>query len=135
MTSADAPGQAWSAVVRRTSEEAFAKAFTEGVVLEASVASDPIIGAAKIYRFFQATRALYTALAFTHETVGDNRRYLEWSGTYRGQPVDGVTVLVFDVDGVIEKILLHHRPYHLVVAMSADIARLLDAGRPQPRTP
>jgi hypothetical protein len=48
------PGHDWFEIIKRPTQEAFAAAFTEDVVLDTSVASGPMIGAVAIRHFFEA---------------------------------------------------------------------------------
>ena len=61
------PGEAWTEIVRRPTLEEFSRAFASDAVLEASVLSRPIVGPMGLWGFFQATRAMYDRLGFTHE--------------------------------------------------------------------
>jgi hypothetical protein len=87
------PGEAWTEIVRRPTLEEFSRAFASDVVLEASVLSRPIVGPIGLWGFFQATRAMYDRLGFTHEIGTKARMCLEWEGVFAGKPVAGVTSL------------------------------------------
>jgi hypothetical protein len=63
---APCPGEAWTEIVRRPTPEEFSRAFASNVVLEASVVSRPIVGPTGLWAFFQATRAMYERIGFTH---------------------------------------------------------------------
>jgi hypothetical protein len=119
------PGQRWVEIIKRPSRDAFAAAFAGDAALELSVAPGPIIGPNDIRAFFDVTRAMYDNIAFTHETTAAGRTYLEWTGKFGGRAVSGVTILVTNESGAITNILLHHRPYDLVVAFAADLERRL----------
>ena len=127
------PGHHWLEILKRSSEEAFAAAFTRDVVLDASVASAPIVGAGAIRAFFDATRAMYDEIAFVHETRSGARTHLEWEGRFAGQEIAGATILVHNADGAIASIRLYHRPYQQVMALSAELARRL-VGKIDPKT-
>jgi hypothetical protein len=120
-----APGQGWLEIVQRPTEPAFAAAFTEGVVLDTSVAARSIVGAADVHAFFEASRGMYEAIRFTHETQAGSRTCLEWEGTFQGGDIAGTTILAFDADGKIESIRLYHRPYDQVIAYSTELGRRL----------
>jgi len=124
-------GQAWLEIIKRPTQEAFASAFTQDVVLDTSVASAPIVGAVAIRTFFDLTRAMYDEIAFVHETRSDTRTHLEWEGRFAGRAIAGTTILAHDAEGAIESIRLYHRPYEQVVAFSAELARRL-AGKVDP---
>ena len=52
-------GQNWVEIIGRKSFDAFAAAFTEDAVLEASVLRDPVKGPSGIRSVFSATAAMY----------------------------------------------------------------------------
>src|SRR5260370_40549785 len=78
-------GEAWRVIVRRPTLEEFSRAFASDVVLEASVLSRPIVGPIGLWRFFQATRAMYDRIGFTHEIGTKARMCLEWGGVFAGK--------------------------------------------------
>jgi hypothetical protein len=126
-------GHAWLEIIKRPSQEAVASAFTKDAVLDTSVASTPIVGAVAIRAFFEATRTMYDAIAFVHETHTGTRTQLEWEGRFAGRDIAGTTILARDAAGAIESVRLYHRPYEQVIAFSAEIARRL-AGKLDPQT-
>lgn len=128
-----APGHGWLEIIKRPSQEAFASAFTKDAILDASVLSAPIAGAAAIRAFFDATRAMYDQIAFVHETRSSTRTHLEWEGSFAGRAIAGTTILAHDAGGTIESIRLYHRPYEQVISFSAELARRL-AGKVDPKT-
>jgi pimeloyl-ACP methyl ester carboxylesterase len=117
------PGEAWAEIVRRSTLEEFSRAFASDVVLEASVVSRPIVGPLGLWTFFQATRAVYERIAFTHEIGTKARTCLEWEGVFAGKPVAGATIIARDDRGAITSVRLHHRPFDQVVAFAATISR------------
>jgi hypothetical protein len=119
------PGKAWTEIVRRPTLEEFSRAFAPDVVLEASVLSRPIVGPIGLWRFFQATRAIYDRIGFTHEIGTKVRTCLEWEGAFAGKPVAGVTIITRDDRGAITGLRLHHRPFDQVVAFAEAISRQL----------
>jgi hypothetical protein len=104
------PGEAWTEIVRRPTLEEFSRAFASDVVLEASVLSRPIVGPMGLWGFFQATRAMYDRIGFTHEIGTKARMCLEWEGVFAGNPVAGVTIITRDDRGANTSVRLHHRP-------------------------
>src|ERR1700733_7567099 len=94
-----APRQTWLEIVQRTTEQAFAAAFTTDVVLDTSIGNQSILGPADVRRFFDASRTMYDAIAFTHETRAASRTYLEWEGRFQGKDIAGTTILAFDAKG------------------------------------
>jgi hypothetical protein len=125
ITTADPPGQAWLEIVKRPTEQAFAAAFTGDVVLDTSIASQPIVGPVGLWRFFEASRTMHDSIRFSHETSAGSRTCLEWEGKFQGADIAGTTILAFDADGAIESIQLFHRPYQQVIAYSAELGRRL----------
>jgi hypothetical protein len=119
------PGHHWLEILKRPSQEAFAEGFTHDVVLDASVASAPIVGAGAIRAFFDATRTMYDEIAFVHETRSGARTHLEWEGRFGGREIAGATILVHNAEGAVTSIRLYHRPYEQVMAFSDELARRL----------
>jgi 4-carboxymuconolactone decarboxylase len=137
-------GHAWLEIITRPSQETFASAFTNNVVLDTSVAHGPIVGPIAIRAFFDATRAMYEQIAFVHETCSGTRTHLEWEGKFAGRVIAGTTILTHNAGGTIESIRLYHRPYEQVISFSAELARRLTgkdgygpsrAGRPMRLAP
>jgi hypothetical protein len=122
-----APGRNWLAIVSRPTLAQFAGAFIEAPVLEASVLAEPIIGAAGMRSFFEATRAMYDRIAFTAEHHAMSRTWLEWRGEYRGRPVDGLTILTAGADGAIVGVRIFHMQLDQLIAFAADLRHRLDA--------
>jgi hypothetical protein len=118
-------GQTWLEIIKRPTQEAFASAFTNNVVLDTSVASSSIVGPVAVRAFFDATRAMYSEICFVHETHSGARTHLEWEGRFAGEEIAGATILSYNTDGVIESIRLYHRPYEQVISFSAELARRL----------
>jgi hypothetical protein len=119
------PGRAWLEIIQRPTQTAFAAAFALDVVLEASVLAQPLVGPVALRGFFEATRAMYDALAFTYESAGERRIYLEWAGRYQGRDVAGITLLSKAENGLITAVVLHHRPLDQVIAFAADLEERL----------
>ncbi len=120
------PGHAWSEILRRPTQEAFAAAFSKNITLDTSIASRSISGAIDLRHFFDASRTMYEAINFTHEERAASRTCLEWEETFQGRDIAGTTILAFDADGAIEHIQLYHRPYEQVIAYSAELGRRLE---------
>jgi hypothetical protein len=133
VTSDEQPGHVWLEIVRRPTEEAFATAFAADVVLDTSIASQPIVGPTGIWRFFEASRSMYDTIRFTHETRAGLRTCLEWEGKFQGRDIAGATILAFDVNGAIKSIQLFHHPYEQVIAYSAELGQRLK-GKIDPST-
>ena len=120
-----APGRDWLDIVTQPTLAAFAAALSIDPELKASVLGASICGAVRIRAFFAATRAMYDRIAFTRETGAHDRSILEWEGSYRGMPIEGVTILERDAAGAIGRIRLFHLPYEQLVAFADDLAARL----------
>jgi hypothetical protein len=72
---------------------------------------------------------MYDMLSFVHEMNAGSRTCLEWEGKFQDQDVAGTTILNRDPTGAIECIHLYHRPYHQVLAFSAELNRRLAENR------
>jgi hypothetical protein len=119
------PGYTWSEILKRPTLEAFAAAFSKNIVIDTSIATRSIVGPVDLRSFFDASRTMYDALNFTHETRAGSRTCLEWEGKFQGKDIAGTTILACDANGVIESIQLYHRPYDQVIAYSAELGRRL----------
>jgi hypothetical protein len=119
------PGQTWIEIIKRPTHDAFAAAFSKNIVIDTSIATRSIIGPTDLRSFFDASRTMYDAINFTHETNSASRTCLEWEGKFQGASIAGTTVLAFDENGLIESIQLYHRPYEQVIAYSAELGRRL----------
>jgi hypothetical protein len=119
------PGLAWTEILKRPTQEAFAAAFAKNIIIDTSIATRSIVGPVDLRSFFDASRTMYDAINFTHETRSGSRTCLEWQGKFQGNDIAGTTILAFDDDGVIESIQLYHRPYAQVIAYSAELGRRL----------
>ncbi len=119
------PGQDWVDIVRKNGSSEFAKAFSDKVVLDASVMNTSCVGVDAISAFFSAASGMYDRIAFTHQTTDGLKTYLEWEGQAFGMDVAGSTTLSKNASGLIESIRLYHRPLHMVVKFSAELGRRL----------
>jgi hypothetical protein len=124
------PGKFWEDIVRNTSAEDFASAFTPAATLETAVTNMPIQGAGAIRVFILAIAALYERLAFTSEVRGDDAIYLEWEGVAFGEPVAGITAFHHDTAGKFEAIRLQHRRLCTIVRFARELAKKLDGQFP-----
>ncbi len=116
-----APGAAWIEIINRDRLSEFAVEFTAKPVLEALVASGPIMGVSPIWRFFRLTRTLYDSIAFTHETADEMQTALAWEGVFEARSVSGATILTRDAEGAIERIRIYHYPFEQLTAFSAAV--------------
>jgi hypothetical protein len=123
------PGHDWLAIIKRPTQAAFASALADDVIPDTAVTDEPIRGAVALRDFFDATRAMYDSISFVHEFRAGSRTCLEWEGTFQDKDVAGTTILNRDPSGAIESIRLYHRPYHQVLAFSAELSRRMAAVR------
>jgi hypothetical protein len=70
--------QLWERAFSEKTAEAFAAAFDDNVVLEASITKAPIRGREDTQRILSAVSALYRRVVFAHQTDAERRTYLEW---------------------------------------------------------
>lgn len=125
-----APGtahpQGWTRAFEQKSATAFGEAFAEDVVLEASALARPVAGRDRVKSVMGAASNIYESLAFTHETVGADRTYLEWRATaFDGIRLEGVTILTKDDAGRIVRIAIHHRPLGAALRFSTELRERL----------
>lgn len=118
------PGTAWLEIVRRSTPKAFALAFTENPMLEATCVQTPVLGISRIFDFFQATRTMYERIEFVHQSQSADRIYLEWQGLYQAKAISGATILSLN-RSVIEHIRLYHYPYEQLIAFAVELKTLL----------
>ena len=127
---AEASRQAWTDAFEAKSSDAFADAFAEDVVLEASTLRKPIHGRADVALVMGTASSNYQSLTFTHEATNGLRSYVEWEAVMPGvPPLSGSTILVRDEAGKIVRAIIQHRPLDGVLAFSARMSELL-AGSP-----
>lgn len=126
---ADVRPQQWTAAFAQKSTDAFGQAFTDGVVLEASVLNRPVTGREQVSQVMAAASGMYESLAFTQESSQGRRTYLEWEVTaFGGTQMQGVTILTKDEQERIVRVAIHHRPLGPALRFSAALRRRL-AGR------
>ena len=120
------PGAEWRAIINRESPEAFASAFVIDPVLVASVANSAVYGETAIRMFFRTTAAIYETIAFTAEARLGRRTFLQWKGSsLGGKTIEGLTIIVQDATGLIERVELYHRPLAIVLAFSSELEHRL----------
>lgn len=122
-----APGASdWKGAFAERSASAFADAFADDVVLEASVLRKPVRGIDQVKRVMAAASAVYASLEFTAQAMAGSRQYLEWIGRgYDGVAYRGVTVLTRNPAGALAHIAIHHRPLGAAMHFSRALASAL----------
>ncbi|MFL9458861.1 hypothetical protein AB0758_48730 [Tolypothrix bouteillei VB521301_2] len=116
----------WTQAFADKSENSFANAFADNVILEASVLVRPIEGRDCVKSVMATASKVYEALTFTHQVESARQTYLEWNAfAFGGQPISGVTVLNKNPDGLIVHIAIHHRPLGAVLRFSSEMGERL----------
>ena len=123
---AGAAQQGWRRAFEAKSSSAFADAFAQDIVLEASVLARPVAGVEQVKNVMGAASKIYEALTFTHEASAGLRSYLEWEAqAFGGERLCGVTVLTKDEEGRIVHAAIHHRPLRAALRFSAELGHRL----------
>jgi pimeloyl-ACP methyl ester carboxylesterase len=121
------PPEGWTQAFAAKSGDAFAEAFAENVVLEASALQRPVEGRDLVKTIMGTASNIYESLVFTHEAREGARTYLEWEATaFGGMKLFGVTILTKNEDGKIARAAIHHRPLGALHALSGELRRRLD---------
>ena len=127
VTADEVEQQAWTEAFAKKSKTAFAAAFHEDVVLEATTLNTPLRGRGTIEIVMEAASKIYESLIFTHDAVHGSRHYLEWQATaFGGAQLAGVTVLTKNDAGEITHVAIHHRPLQGALRFSAELGRRLE---------
>jgi pimeloyl-ACP methyl ester carboxylesterase len=116
----------WTQAFEQKSSAAFAEAFAEDVVLEASTLAKPVAGIERVKNVMGTASQIYEALAFTHQSTHGLRSYLEWEAqAFGGLKLSGITVLIRNEEGKIVRAAIHHRPLGGALKFSAELGRRL----------
>ncbi|MCW2939002.1 MAG: hypothetical protein JWN00_1987 [Actinomycetia bacterium] len=125
-TTTEVDPQGWTRAFAAQSADAFADAFAEDVVLEATTLYRPVRGRDLVKQTMAAASEIYESLVFTRQAVNGPHTYLEWEATALGGiALHGITILTKDEDGKITHASIHHRPLGAVLTFSAEIGRRL----------
>jgi pimeloyl-ACP methyl ester carboxylesterase len=104
------------------SREAFADAFAEDVVLEATTLPDPVEGRDNVAAVLATASSIYESLEFTSESHDGSTTFLQWRATaFGGMQIKGISVLERDAHGKVIAAAIHHRPLGVVLRFSAEI--------------
>jgi hypothetical protein len=125
---AGAPGaqRGWTQAFEQKSSAAFAEAFAQDIVLEASTLAEPVAGIEQVKDVMGTASRIYEALAFTHQSTSGLRSYLEWEAqAFGGVKLSGITVLTRNEEGKIVRAAIHHRPLGGALRFSAELGRRL----------
>ena len=116
----------WEAAFAERTASAFANAFAEDVILEASTLNIPVVGRENVARVMQAASNIYESLVFTSHTKEGERQYLEWTArAFNGVRLDGVTVIIRNENGAITRVAIHHRPLQGALLFSQHLGEQL----------
>ncbi|GAA0380909.1 nuclear transport factor 2 family protein [Streptomyces blastmyceticus] len=122
----DVEAQPWTRAFAAKDPEAFAAAFDENVVLEASALRRPVEGRDNVKQVMGAAGGIYESLVFTQEITAGDRSCIEWEATaLGGKELRGSTILTVNEDGRIVRAVIQHRPLDNLIAFSAELGRRL----------
>jgi pimeloyl-ACP methyl ester carboxylesterase len=118
----------WKGAFAKRSATAFADAFDEDVVLEATTMFKSVGGRENVKRVLEAASKIYESLEFTNQASAGPRQYVEWKArAFSGVDLDGVTVITRNEAGAICRIAIHHRPLQSVLLFSKEMGKRLQS--------
>ena len=110
----------WETAFANKSQAAFAEAFAEDVMFEATVLNAPITGRENVQKVLGEASKIYESLTFTRSTTAGLQEYKEWEAqTFDGEHLKGITVLTRNENKAIAHIAIHHRPLGGALKFSA----------------
>jgi hypothetical protein len=116
----------WQAAFAQRSASAFASAFAEDVVLEASTLYRPVSGRENVKCVMEAASKVYEDLEFTEQAADGHHQYVQWKAhAFGGKGLSGITVITRNAAGAITHLAAHHRPLDEALKFSAEIGRRL----------
>jgi len=116
----------WKGAFAQRSAGAFADAFADDVVLEATTLHKPVSGRENVKQVMEAASKIYESLVFTDQAADGRRQYVEWKArAFGGVELDGVTVITRNEVGAICRLAIHHRPLHAAMLFSTRIGERL----------
>ncbi|WP_229327434.1 nuclear transport factor 2 family protein [Streptomyces sp. UNOC14_S4] len=128
----DVEVQPWTRAFAAKDAEAFAAAFAEDVVLEASALRRPVEGRDQVKQVMGAASGIYESLVFTSEVSEGPRSCIEWEArAFGGKELRGSTILTVNDQGRIVRAVIQHRPLDNLLTFSAELGRRLN-GRIDP---
>ncbi|MGW6358995.1 nuclear transport factor 2 family protein [Streptomyces sp. NPDC055092] len=114
--------QPWTKAFAAKDAEAFAAAFAEDVILEASALRRPVEGRENVKAVMGAASGIYEHLVFTHEITEGSRSCIEWEAkAFGGKELRGSTILTVDDEGRIARAVIQHRPLDNLLAFSNEL--------------
>jgi hypothetical protein len=121
-TTDEVEAQPWTKAFAAKEAAAFAAAFAEDVVLEASALRSPVVGRDNVKQVMGAASGIYEALVFTHEITDGSRTCIEWEAKgLGGKEMRGSTILTRDDEGKITRAVIQHRPLDNLLAFSNEL--------------
>ena len=118
----------WKQAFAQRSAAAFADAFAEDVVLEATTLNKPVAGRENVKRVMEAASKIYESLDFTDQATQGGRQYVEWRArAFCGVELSGVTVITRNEAGAIARVAIHHRPLLGALQFSVALGERLTA--------
>lgn len=125
-TADEVQAQPWTEAFASKDAEAFAAAFAEDVVLEATALRRPVEGRDKVKQVMGAASGIYEDLIFTHEISDGTRSCVEWEAkAFGGQVLRGSTILTVNEDGKIIRAVIQHRPLDNLLLFSNELGERL----------
>jgi len=122
--------EVWSAATADRTGATFLEVVESDVSLAGSAFAEPVVGKEEVWTALRASASVYDSIAFTDTAEAGSFAYLQWSGRALGLDVAGVTVLGLSERGRFATVSIHMRPFPAVIAISAEIARVLSPPRP-----
>ena len=124
----DVEAQPWTKAFAAKDAKAFADAFAEDVVLEASALRSPVEGRDNVKHVMGAASGIYEDLVFTYEITDGSRSCIEWEAkAFGGKELRGSTILTVDYEGKIVRAVIQHRPLDNLLAFSNELGnRVID---------
>ncbi|MBN3455207.1 nuclear transport factor 2 family protein [Mycobacterium sp. DSM 3803] len=117
-----AAAASWRRAFAEQSQAAFAEAFVDDVVLDATTLMRPVVGREAVATVLGVASSIYESLEFTAETTDGATSYVQWRATaFGGMSIRGITILDRDAEGRVVSAAIHHRPLAAVLRFSAEI--------------
>ncbi len=117
-----ATAASWRRAFAEQSQAAFAEAFVDDVVLDATTLMRPVVGREAVATVLGVASSIYESLEFTAETTDGSTSYVQWRATaFGGMSIRGITILDRDAEGRVVSAAIHHRPLAAVLRFSAEI--------------
>lgn len=117
----------WKGAFAKREASAFAQAFSDDVVLEASTLYRPISGRENVKLVMEAASRIYEHLEFTEQATHGTRQYIEWRArAFGGVHLNGITIIARNEQGAIARVAIHHRPLGAALMFSNRLGKELE---------